>query len=794
MALRNRNSYFGQNVGTLMCTQRNVTSGQRLDSFTVRLAGFPSGSHQGPWNGDQWTSGSPRKVKGGIWLSYPSDAYDEPDFISTNECDTSSSSIKQIPLYRDCATSEMTQVTFNFDNAVINQGTVYLGLYTAYPSVTKIAFAGDNSYTLINNMATPISTWANHGLYFDAINMSNPYTASSIWLNPDDYTKISKINSGSWSVHYSYNSGSNSNMPISLAIHDYSATSWGVRWEPILRYVTGSSDGVWDSYTLNTDKGFGDGSRYRITLVSNGGEALSPPSWDPRQGLTIYTYRIPVIDNSISINRSEQNANQDNKFSIFGVNNRAWSDFESEFQTWYKVKKGDDGWSGWNNLGNVSSLSKNASEMRSFVPKGYDGKTIQIQFERYSPSAPYESSNKPSGSFKVYYRPQIAITGSNASYKNSSGTAIAKSQIIAEDKLTDITVTWTYDTDQAKAGYTQGYRIRLYKNDGTIVKTYYTTSKNYPIPKNDIPKDGLLTYLDITPYFGNDQPNNASSSYANNYWYYNGTITKFNFVIVACRLNTPVITYPVNNSTWINDDFRICFQMPNDPNRSAVSGTYKYDNIEFEINNKVYKMRSTNGTTSGAIAISQNYTFSTLIDDLTYQKKIVIWPNANSITINNLYAIRVRVRRPYNATADTYWGWSEWSNKVTITKSVPSYSVVTDQIIMASHYNVVRNAVENAKNTYAISDNIPDKAVAKTTIIKQEQYYYNNIFKRIVDTKNRVNNYATITPGLEKVKFDYNNVIITSFSTSQEFVTAAKNGTGGKNYMQYIFDNVTALK
>ena len=146
MALRNRNSYFGQNVGTLMCTQRNVTSGQRLDSFTVRLAGFPSGSHQGPWNGDQWTSGSPRKVKGGIWLSYPSDAYDEPDFISTNECDTSSSSIKQIPLYRDCATSEMTQVTFNFDNAVI----CLLRLLDKL-SVQKIAIAGFDNFTGMYN-------------------------------------------------------------------------------------------------------------------------------------------------------------------------------------------------------------------------------------------------------------------------------------------------------------------------------------------------------------------------------------------------------------------------------------------------------------------------------------------------------------------------------------------------------------------------------------------------------------------------------------------------------------------
>ena len=100
--------------------------------------------------------------------------------------------------------------------------------------------------------------------------VASAYTPSSIWLNPNDYTKIARVGVGPWSVHYSYNAGSNSNVPISLAIHDYNKTSWGVRWEPVLRYVNGSSDGVWDNYTLQSAQGFANGSRYRITLVSKG--------------------------------------------------------------------------------------------------------------------------------------------------------------------------------------------------------------------------------------------------------------------------------------------------------------------------------------------------------------------------------------------------------------------------------------------------------------------------------------------------------------------------------------------
>ena len=601
-----------------------------------------------------------------------------------------------------------------------------------------------------------------------SVSVDKAYTASSIWLNPNDYTKIAKVQDSSttgsgkqWGVHYSYNAGSNTDCPISLAIQDYNNTSWSVRWEPILRYVNGSSDGVWDYYNLGTDKGFTDGNRYRITLVSKGGEALSPNSWDPRQGLTIYTYKIPTINDSITISRTSQNANQDNKFTISGTNDRAWSDYEQPFQTRYRIKRGSADYTGWTNVGNITSWSRSD-----------------------------ESSNKPTQDFVVYYRPRVGIGSSDVSYKDTSNNNIPKGKIIAKHKLTDITVTWNYDTNRDVAGYTQGYRVRLYNNANTVVKTYYTTSKSYKIPANDIPSNGLMTYVDITPYYAND------SSDPNSYWYYNGTIEKMNFVIVMNKLAKPVITYPINNSNWINDDFRICFQLPTDPDYASVSGTYKYDNIEFEINGTAYKFTQVSGDTqtTNHTLISYDYTFSSLLNDLTYQKKITIWPNANNITKNSTYAIRVRVKKPYNATADTDWGWSDWSDKVTIVKVVPSYSVSKGDFIMATHYNTVRDAVNNAKNTYGITGSVPDKVTSKVTIILQNQYKYANIFQRIVETKNVVNNYAPVHTSLVKVKFDYQDRIITSFTTTDEWVTALKDDTNGKNYMKYIFDNVTLLK
>lgn len=158
----------------------------------------------------------------------------------------------------------------SFDEEFTISGKGYLTIRTScfYPGSTR---AGSPSY-LPSEFRHATSCDGYDGTYTNFIDyeIPDPYTPSSIWLNPNDYTKIGRIDSSSWGVHYSYNSGSNSNCPISLAIHDYSKTSWGVRWEPVLRYVNGSSDGVWDYYTLSANQGFASGSRYRITLVSKG--------------------------------------------------------------------------------------------------------------------------------------------------------------------------------------------------------------------------------------------------------------------------------------------------------------------------------------------------------------------------------------------------------------------------------------------------------------------------------------------------------------------------------------------
>lgn len=616
----------------------------------------------------------------------------------------------------------------------------------------------------------------------------NPYTASSIWLNPDDYTKIGRVDSSSWSVHYSYNSGSNSNCPISLAIHDYGATSWGVRWEPVIRYVTGSSNGVWDSVNLSSAQGFANGSRYRITLVSNRGEALSPNSWNPQDGYVIYTYQEPRINTGLTINRTSQNANQDNKFTIYGTNNRAWSSYENEFQTHYRIKRGSDNYTSWSNLGNITSWSPTPADIRSLVSKSYDGQTITLQMKRYSPSSSWYSNNTASNTFVVYYRPRIGISDAIYRKNDSTGSTIAKDNYVKDDSsLSHIYLSWNYDTSNAQAGYTQGYRIRLYNAAGSIVKTYFTTSKNIKIPKVDIPRV-QQTYIDITPYYSNDTTNTS------NYWYYKGTINKINFVKIVGELETPAITYPINNSDWINKDFRICFTLPVDPDYGSQNETYLYDNIEIQLNgNFTIRMKDTNGITTSGTTILNTNCFNTGLSGLTYKRNIVIQPSLISeFPISNSYIIKVRVRKKYGILSDKN-NWSNWSNPITIKVNniiIPNYN---NQYILASHYNYIKTTLNRMRNTYSVSwNNIPSDAIPGSTIIQYNRYSYNNVLYVLTDIKNKVNNFASFD---NNIKFDKNNLLPTSFYvTDEEIITDEEIEDNGKNYLITILNRCNLLK
>ena len=70
----------------------------------------------------------------------------------------------------------------------------------------------------------------------------------------------------------------------------------------------------------------------------------------------------------------------------------------------------------------------------------------------------------------------------------------------------------------------------------------------------------------------------------------------------------------------------------------------------------------------------------------------------------------------------------------------------------------MRDVVDRIRNTYGVVwSSPPEKVVAKTTVIYRSQYPYDNLYKKLVETKNQVNNYGTISSNCTRVKFDYYN-------------------------------------
>mgnify|MGYP003374283535 FL=1 len=626
------------------------------------------------------------------------------------------------------------------------------------------------------------------------INVPNPYTPSSIWLNPNDYTRIGRVDVSNWSFHYSYNAGSNPSVPITLAIHDYNATSWGVKWEPLLRNASGYSDGVWDSVVLRSAQGIKNANRYRVTLVSKGGEALSPNSWNPQEGYVIYTYQEPTIGQTVNILLSRQNANTSNTFSINSYNNRQWTSYENDFETRYRIKKGNSEFTSWINIGNISTWNNTAAQIRQLVPKQYDDQNIILEMKRYSPSADWWSNNTATGNFKVIYRPQIGVLGKNVYIRRNSnaGSSISKGQVVINDSnLSGINVAWAYDDLSADAGFTQGYRIRLYNAKNQVVKTYYTRNQDYTIPKADIPRI-QLTKLDITPYFAND------STDPNQYWYYNkGTIEIFDFIILSSPFGKPVIDYPVQNADWINHNFRICFTLPEDGDKGFEDENYHYENIEVQINGNI-TLTLANSTNSTPNAIIAPECFSALVTNLTYRRKIIINPSAcNQFPINtNIYSIKIRVKKKYGYNNITPL-WSPWSDIKNITVTQAQFNPKRGDIILASHYNNAKALIDRVRQCYNINwINIPVNVISKIDFINTDQYKYNNMLDKINDVKNIVNTYGPFDSSQENVKFDYQNLIPTNFTSTNEIITAESkedNSPNGRNYIKIIYDRCNKL-
>lgn len=606
----------------------------------------------------------------------------------------------------------------------------------------------------------------------------NPYSPPDYGIN--SCTQIVKVDRDTVTVNYKINGGTN-------------ALDWVIIKSNGKQYNCSKNKGTSlnGSFQPKSSDGFAHGSSYNVSV------RFSDSNSEYETGTkTFYTYQEPKLT-GVSANRSEVNANnQSITFTMSGINNRAWTSYEDNFitQAYCSVngsRVGND-WTTVGTAGTSNTFSLSGATLRGFVPKANDGATVTIHVRRRNTKADWNSAEKTC-TFKVYYKPRKGVTCANTSYKknNSSGGAISKGGLVINDSTTTgIYVSWTYDDTTADAGYTQGYRIRVYNSSGSVVKTYYTTAKNYTIPKADIPKM-QDTKIDVTPYYGNDQANVANASYAGSYWYYDSP-EKCDFVVLASKVDKPSITYPVEGSDWINTKFRVCFQMPNDPDKGSELETYHYEDIEVDVNGKVFRMTADpEGKTASGVQCADAFSST----DLTYQRKMVIAPfKASNFPTATTYKIKVRVKKKYTTIKNN---WSEWSAVRTFTITPASFAPNRGDIIYATHYNNAKKVINRVRNTYGVTWNNQPADVTKGTVIYRSQYPYANWYDRIVATKKQVNDYAIFDSSKTAVKFDSTNQIKENFTQYVELVTAASNedksDASGRNYMKIVYDRCNRL-
>ena len=224
----------------------------------------------------------------------------------------------------------------------------------------------------------------------------NPYTKYS--LNINSVTTIGKVDRDTFIVRYTLNGGSQNISNCELRVYKGNTKLQSIS-------ISGNKSSNIQSATFSpSTPTYNHGDNYSVSVYASDGKTKIETN-----KLTFYTYQEPKLTSVSVQNSSPQNANTPNKFTLNGTNNRKWTNYEQEFQTHYRIRRQDGTYTSWTNLGNINSWSRNESQMRSLIPKQYDGQTNTIEFRRYNVSGNWYSATK-SVNMVLYYRPRVGIT------------------------------------------------------------------------------------------------------------------------------------------------------------------------------------------------------------------------------------------------------------------------------------------------------------------------------------------------------------------------------------------------
>ena len=614
----------------------------------------------------------------------------------------------------------------------------------------------------------------------------NPYVAPSVSCSA--LTEISRIDDGSWSV--TYNVTPPKGAEISDVGLDVIRNVGGVdRVLEIFSFGTASGNRT-SNFTIHSGDYKTDGSSFntRIYVNDNHGTSVHSSPWRLTR-----TYRIPTVSN-VKTSRTSFSP-QDNATLNWTTNSRTWTNHENNFST--KIVCGNNSVNATNqgptNTSNDGStftdtckeiLNKTfLSKITSKAEQSVSVMTKNVEVHRINNLGNYNISSNTN--IVVQYQPIKAPL--NGTVKDSSGNSVAGQTIIIQD-IPTIDLDWTYPITSGAAVVVDGYMIRIYKdsnysqqvgNAKIVNVTQNVSSGTCELnTKSDLSR-GVMNYVKITPFY--TKPNGTGRI--------EGTQSlQMRLVLPISRINTPVISYPVNNSNWHNKNFRILLQLPSDDDIDVLGLTdseYRYQDIDVKI--------TPNNNSSNAITYTYKNNpeiFST--ETISHTKKIAINPSlVTSFPDVATYKIEIRVQKNYYVTTGSK-SYSKWSSAVVIKNTpVNTLNLTSGQIIEDDHYKYVRDASVRLHDTYPISA-LNKNNIAQTNGDQIDFKEYDAISSDIVLIRQNVNNYCTYNTSRVTVRFQNN---ISTIKGKREIITAKKEDAelSGRNYLNILIDDMNLL-
>ena len=631
------------------------------------------------------------------------------------------------------------------------------------------------------------------------ITQYNPYTPFSDVTFNSISPVIGRFNDTTHTATYSVTDGTDNLTSVKLRLFDMSN---------VLRA----------EYSFGTGKGSNKTGTFKINAPANATGWHYKAEIQVKDGTTtktsgrrdVYTYMMPTMSaltfSATNITSGTTFSPQDNAKVTYTTNSRKWtfSGGEANFTTKCTINGTEVNASSQapTNNTNEQSITATSSEniTNSILEARFNANarsvakmTGTITMTRINTSASsnnYKASN--SLTFYVQYQPTKTPTGGGVT--KSDGTSVKGTTVFIQDVPT-INVDWAYPSTSGAAGVVNGYKIGVFKDSACtqLVGSYfYQTGTSKALDTKTQLQRGVMNYIKITPYYYKPNQTGAvtdDSKIILGTQSYTGQLVK-----PLSKLDAPIIDYPINNTTWHNEKFRILVQSSNDDDIDTLVSQgiitnrddYRYADIEIRI---------TRGTTSTTYsAVNNSNIFSKTIANIKHKEKIAICPGIIGLPTgsSNKFKVEVRYKKAYyNLTEEE--AWSKWAEVNISVEAINNLSLSRGQKILASHYMTPRTASVRLYNVYPIDAQGLNNNVARSSGDEILYRDYTAIYNTILSIKNGVNGYCTYDN--TNVSFTIPITDLTDNPPKQEYITAEKVSTSpnGRNYMNILIDDMNDL-